>query len=151
MKKRIISGAAMTLLGLLIAFGPHFLFKACEVTAESVPRCHWSVQAEIGIGIIIATLGICLVVFANPHIRFGLTAGIFFTGVVALLIPHILIGGCAMMTMACRRVTFPALSVIGILVLILSVAGIIYPEDKIKIPIAQTENAAAKGNAESAQ
>jgi hypothetical protein len=120
MKNRIIAGGGVIILGLLIALGPQFLFKVCEPTAEGAfMRCHWSAQAEIGIGgPLIAGLGIALILFADPRIRLGLTIGIFLSGVLALLIPHTLIGGCSMHSMACRKVAFPAITVLSILLLI---------------------------------
>jgi hypothetical protein len=119
MKNRIISGGGVIVFGLLIALGPQFLFKVCGLTADGgFMRCHWSAQAEIGIGGLIAVLGIALVIFSAPQTRLGLTIGIFLSGVLALLIPHTLIGGCAMHSMACRKVTFPAITVISILLLI---------------------------------
>jgi hypothetical protein len=118
MKNRVILGGAVILFGLLIALGPQFLFKVCPVMEGMIMKCHWSAQAEIGIGALIAALGIALVVFANPKIRLGLTIGVFLSGILALLIPHALIGGCAMHSMACRKVTFPSITVISILLLI---------------------------------
>jgi hypothetical protein len=119
MKNRIFSGGGVVVLGLLIAMGPQFLFKVCGLTADGgFMRCHWSAQAEIGVGGLIAALGIALVFFANPQHRLGLTIGIFLSGVLALLIPHTLIGGCSMHSMACRKTTFPAITVISILLLI---------------------------------
>jgi hypothetical protein len=118
MKNRIASGAAAIVFGLLIALGPQFLFKVCPVRGDMVMKCHWSAQTEIGVGGLIALLGIALIVFASPQTRLGLTIGIFLSGVLALLIPHALIGGCAMHTMPCRKITFPAITVISILLLI---------------------------------
>jgi hypothetical protein len=86
---------------------------------------------------IIAILGVCLIVFNNPQTGFGLTIGKFFASIVALSVPHILIGGCGMMNMACRRVSFPALTVIGILVLMVSTANMVYLERKIKTIVKQ--------------
>jgi hypothetical protein len=128
MKNRIISGGGVIVLGLLIALGPQFLFKVCGPTAEGgFMRCHWSAQAEIGIGgPLIAGLGIALIIFADPRIRLGLTVGIFLSGVLALLIPHALIGGCAMHGMACRKVAFPAITVLGILLLIGTACNALY-------------------------
>ena len=82
--------------------------------------------AEIGIGMIIVLLGICYMFFVNPQIQFGLTIGIFFASIFALSIPNVLIGGCSMMTMSCRRTAFPALNVISTFVLIGSVANLVY-------------------------
>jgi hypothetical protein len=117
MKNRIISGGAAIVSGLLIALGPQFLFKVCPVMGDMFMKCHWTAQAEIGIGGLIAALGIALVVFANPRIRLGLTIGVVLSGILALLIPHALIGGCPMHGMACRKIAFPAITVISILLL----------------------------------
>ncbi|GHT51212.1 hypothetical protein FACS1894102_7110 [Spirochaetia bacterium] len=131
MKKRIISGGVI-LFGLLIVLGPHFLFKACDIDEENIPRCYWSVQSEIGIGMIITMLGICFIIFADSRTRFGLTIGIFFASIVALLIPNVLIGGCGMMSMACRRVAFPFLSIVSIMALLWSVVNMVFLEIKTK-------------------
>ncbi|MDR2314474.1 MAG: DUF4418 family protein [Spirochaetaceae bacterium] len=118
MKNRIISGGAVIIFGLLIALGPQFLFKVCPVAGDMFMKCHWSAQAEIGAGALIAALGMGLIIFADPKIRLGLTLGIFLSGVLALLIPHALIGGCAMHSMPCRKIAFPAITVTGILLLV---------------------------------
>jgi hypothetical protein len=118
MKNRVIAGASAAALGLLIALGPQFLFKVCPVTAGMIMKCHWSARAEIGVGALIAALGIALVVFADPKTQLGLSIGIFLSGALALLVPHGLIGGCPMHSMACRKVAFPSITVISILLLI---------------------------------
>jgi hypothetical protein len=126
MKNRFFSGGAALVFGLLIALGPQFLFKVCPVMGDMIMKCHWSAQAEIGVGALIAALGIGLAVFANPKTRLGLSIGIFLSGVLALLIPHGLIGGCAMHSMACRKIAFPAITVISILLLIGSALNTFY-------------------------
>jgi len=118
LKIRIIGGAAAIVLGLLIALGPQLLFKVCEPMGKNFMKCHWSAQAEIGIGAVIAALGVALTLFAAYKTRLGLTIGILLSGILALLIPHVLIGGCAMESMPCRKIAFPAITVISILVLI---------------------------------
>jgi hypothetical protein len=136
MKKAIISGAVVITLGLLIAFGPQFLFKVCVAHDDAFPRCHWSAQAEIGIGVLIAALGICFIVFGDSKTRLGLSIGIFLAGIIVLSIPHALIGGCGMMTMACRRVAFPAITLIGIVLLVYSAVIAVFIEMK-KPPVAE--------------
>ena len=120
MKKSIIFGTVFTVLGLLIALGPKFIFRACSgdcACCGDIPQCFWSIQAEYGMGLIIAALGICLIFFSGPKIQLGLVIGVFLTGIIAILIPHVIIGGCESMSMACHRVTFPALTVLCALVL----------------------------------
>ena len=121
MKKsiRIIFGAIVIALGLLIALGPQFLFKTCG-HGENFPQCYWSARAEIGVGLLIAVLGICFIVFKDPKIHLGLAIGIFLAGFVALFIPHSLIGGCDSADMLCQKIGFPALTVESIILLVTS-------------------------------
>ncbi|MDR2160366.1 MAG: DUF4418 family protein [Treponema sp.] len=132
MKNRIISGSGAIVFGLLVALGPQFLFEVCPVTGDAVMKCHWSARAEIGVGAVIAALGIALVFFVNPHTRLGLTIGIFLSGILALLIPHVLVGGCSMPSMACRKIAFPAITVISVLLLITMVLNVLYLARKKK-------------------
>jgi hypothetical protein len=126
MKNRIVSGGAAISLGLRIALGPQFLFKVCPVVNGRIMKCHWSAQAETGVGALIVALGIALIVFASPKTRLGLSIGIFLSAVLALLVPHALIGGCAMHFMPCRIITFPAITVISILLLIMAAFNALY-------------------------
>jgi hypothetical protein len=129
MKNRIASGTAVIIFGLLIALGPQFLFKPCgPITARdggglTWMKCHWSAQAEIGIGFLLAALGIGLLIFASKDTRLGLSIGVFLSATLALLIPHVLIGGCSMAVMPCQSLTFPAITVLGILLIIGSVGN----------------------------
>ena len=112
--KRII-GIIVAVVGLLLALGPRFIFKVCD---SHTMICHWTAQAEIGIGIIIALLGIALVIFSDIRIQLGLSIGIFLSGIYALLVPHVLIGGCATSSMPCNTTAFPSITVICILLLV---------------------------------
>jgi hypothetical protein len=150
MNKTVIISAVVMALGLLIALGPQFLFKVCDpnmsssanadaddccaepaqndccgTAASSLPICHWSARAEIGIGLLIVALGACMIVFTDPKTHLGLLIGTFLASIVALGIPHSLIGGCATMTMRCRRVAFPALTIESIVLLVFSAIMII--------------------------
>jgi len=177
MKKNMIYGSVVTILGLFIALGPQFLFKVCSpammstgavssnVSTESCggagdsccsgdvvsscgsseggcgcsskaaisyPACHWSAQALIGLGFLITALGLCLLIFNDLMTQLGLFIGVFMSSIITLSIPHALIGGCKMMTMACRKAAFPAITVIGIVLLILSAVYVVYTRNKTK-------------------
>jgi hypothetical protein len=130
-RRQLTYGLVIIILGLLVILGPQFLFKVCNATEENFPRCYWSARAEIGIGIIITALGICTLLFLDEaRIGLGLSIGIFFTGIVALLIPYTLIGGCTMMSMRCQRIAFPFLRIICIVLLLGTIANIICLELK---------------------
>ncbi|GHT56784.1 hypothetical protein FACS1894109_06880 [Spirochaetia bacterium] len=133
MKNRIISGASLSALGLLIAFGPQFIFKPCGIMGDSYSHCHWSIQGDMAAGMMIAALGACLFVFSEAKTRFGLSIGIFLSGIIALIIPNGLIGGCSSMAMACHKAAFPALSVYSLLVIIGALANMAYLELKPRL------------------
>jgi hypothetical protein len=120
MKKAIIFGSIVILLGLLIALGPQFLFKVCGHGEESFPHCHWSAQGEIGIGLLIAALGACMIVFTDPKTHLGLIIGVLMASLIALAIPNFLIGGCGSLAMKCRKVAFPALTAESVVLLVFS-------------------------------
>jgi hypothetical protein len=130
MKKNMIFGSVVMVLGLLVALGPQFLFKVCAHGETGYPHCHWSAQAEIGIGLLIAALGICMIIFTDPKTHLGLLIGIFLAGIIALFIPHALIGGCGMMTMQCHRVAFPAITAESVVLLVFSAVIAVYTEMK---------------------
>jgi hypothetical protein len=130
LKKVIIFGALIIIFGLLIAMGPQFLFKICKHGEEGFPHCHWSAQAEIGIGFLIIALGACMIVFTDTKTHLGLAIGTFFASIIALSVPNFLIGGCGMMTMQCRKIAFPALTAESIVLLVFSAVMAVYIEMK---------------------
>jgi hypothetical protein len=144
-RMNIIIGAVVGVLGLLVALGPQFLFKVCAPHEEGgFSHCHWSAQAEIGMGFLIVALGVCMIVLAHPKTQLGLAISVFLAGLVSLFIPHTLIGGCSMATMACQRVAFPALTIECIVLLIVSAVYMVLIE--LKKPSASRE-ADASGEA----
>ena len=121
MKKNKINGV-VAILGLLVALGPKFLFRVCESgCCADVSQCYWSAQALLGMGMLITALGICFFIFTDPNTQIGLLIGVFLSGIVAISIPHSLIGGCPEPTMACRRVAFPVVTVICIILLVFTI------------------------------
>ena len=119
MKNRLITGIGAIISGLLISIGPKTIFKLCEAEPDgSWPKCHWTGQAELGVGLLIVALGVLLLIFSSKRTRLGLSIAVALGGILVLLFPTVLIGGCAMKNMACQRVTFPALIVMGIITVI---------------------------------
>lgn len=114
MKNRLISGIGAILAGLLVAVGPQTIFRLCGPKPDGTwMKCHWTGQAELGVGLFIAALGVLLLVFSNEKVRLGLSLAAVLAGVLVLLLPTALIGGCSMSTMNCQRLTFPALEILG--------------------------------------
>jgi peptidoglycan/LPS O-acetylase OafA/YrhL len=120
MKKATICAVVVILLGLLIAFGPQFLFKVCGHGEDGYPHCHWSAQAEIGMGLLIVALVACMIVFTDSQTHLGLIIGVFMASLTALAVPNFLIGGCGMLSMQCRKIAFPALTAESVVLLVFS-------------------------------
>ena len=128
MKKTYVSAVSLVVTGFLIAFGPKFLFRVCTPGCSccgDIPQCYWTAQAEVGMGLLISALGFCFFVFSDPKIHLGLFIGVFLSGIVSLLIPVSLIGGCYEITMSCRRIAIPALIVENSILLAFSLFMII--------------------------
>jgi hypothetical protein len=96
--------------------------------AGSFSICYWSARAEIGIGMLIAALGLCLLIFNDPKTQLGLLIGVFMSGIVAIGIPYALIGGCNIMSMACRSVTFPAITIVSVILLVYTAILVVFSE-----------------------
>ncbi len=92
----------------------------------SVMTCHWTAQAEIGVGGLIALLGALLIIFRTAQIRLGISLGIASGGILALLVPTVLIGVCGNVHMVCHSLALPALSILSGIVIAGSSANALY-------------------------
>lgn len=132
MKNRLLSGIVIAVLGLLSSLVPVCIFPPCTKLIETASggttpmKCFWSGRAEIGIGLLILCGGVLLIVFKSPLTRLGISLMTALTGVLGLLVPTLLIGGCGMATMPCRLTTFPALYVLAVLTVAACAANAVY-------------------------
>lgn len=131
MKNRIGTGIYFCLAAFLIGAGPKVIFKVCE-QGNSYMKCWWSSQAEIGIAIILAVIGLGILFFQEKMIRLGLSFAAIGAEVVGILIPTVLIGGCMSKSMACQSITFPCLYVISSLTILVAVGNSVYLYKQIK-------------------
>lgn len=115
---RVISGLFYTILGAVIAVGPHTFFAVCEGMDGKYMKCHWTAQAETGAGSAIAILGLFLLLFSSKEIRKGIQISLLPLLVVSLLLPNVLIGVCGGEHMVCHSLTLPVLNILGILGLV---------------------------------
>ncbi len=91
-----------------------------------IMKCHYTAQAELPIGIVIAALGALLIVFKSVRARVGLSIALAVGGVFALLIPTVLAGVCGSEQMPCRALTLPALIILSIAVIVIAALSIVY-------------------------
>lgn len=100
--------------------------QSSMVTKSMVMKCHWTVKAELGAGLLIALLGVFLLIFRSGQIRLGLSLALILNGILALLIPTVLIGVCGSLHMTCRSLALPALTILSGIVITASAANVIY-------------------------
>ena len=118
MKNKYVVGALLLILGLLIAIGPQKIFPVCEFNPEKAMKCHWMGKSEIGVGAVIAVIGLLQMVMDHAKIRQGLSMSAALLGLVTLLLPTKLIGVCMNVHMRCVTLTRPALLILGIAVML---------------------------------
>ena len=125
MKNRIITAIILGISGLLFITGPRFIFKVCS-SEEMVMNCHWTVQAEKGIGILLIVSGVLYLYAAAFNTRLFLLLQSAAIYIIGIIIPAVLIGGCKNKDMACQSLTFPALYLTAALSLIYVTGSILY-------------------------
>ena len=124
MKNRILFAAAFILLGLLVILAPTVLFPVCE--SEMKMACFFTKKTEIGVGLVIAALGVIYVFLKNKDIRLGISIAQFLNAGLVLAFPAKLTGLCKMSDMACRVKTYPALIVLSVLLALTAAANIVF-------------------------
>lgn len=125
MKNRFITAVIFITVGLLYIFGPHTLFKVCQ-SDDMIMTCHWSVQAELGVGILFLLTGLLYLFARNVTGRLLLSLQSIGIYIVGILIPAVLIGGCENKDMACQSLTFPSIYFISVLGLFYLAGNIYY-------------------------
>ncbi len=97
-----------------------------SMAASNVMKCHWTAQAELGVGLLIALLGIFLLCSRSGQVRLGLSLALILNGLLVLLLPVILIGVCGNLHMSCRSLTLPALIILSSTVVFAAAANVYY-------------------------
>ena len=100
------------------------LFPVCE--SEMKMACFFTKKAEIGVGLVIAALGVIYFFLKNKDIRLGISIAQFLNAGLVLAFPAKLTGLCKMSDMACRVKTYPALIVLSVLLALTAAANIVF-------------------------
>lgn len=125
MKNRSIYSLLTVVLGLLVVLVPTVLFPVCD-SSEMRMACYYSGQTAIGQGCLIVLLGVISFFFSNKGVRAGISIAQLLNSILVLIYPAKLIGLCKMETMDCRMKTFPAIIVVGTLLIVISLANSVY-------------------------
>jgi len=126
-----VVASIIIILALLIAIVPQF--TDCEsqgkmLTLESGKqvsmKCHWTARAEIAVGLPLLVVGLLMLAGKRKEsIRnLGIVGAVL--GLMAVLLPGVLIGVCSNDDMICNSLMDPALILMGVLVIVASGAAI---------------------------
>jgi len=126
-----VVASIIIILALLIAIVPQF--TDCEsqgkmLTLESGKqvsmKCHWTARAEIAVGVPLLIVGLLMLAGKRKEsIRnLGIVGAVL--GLMAVLLPGVLIGVCSNDDMICNSLMDPALILMGVLVIVASGAAI---------------------------
>jgi len=108
---------------------PASVSAMASATATAQPmRCYWSARAEIGVAVPLALAGALLALSRRRETRRVLALLGATLGVVAMLVPTVLIGVCPTATAVCRTTMRPMLLAAGGLVVALCVAALVLNE-----------------------
>lgn len=124
MKNKRINAAVYLAAGILLMVGPYTLFRVCD-TGDKIMKCFWATRAVNAVGGLIAFGGVLSLALKGREALAAVNLFAAAAGVTAILIPYVLIGGCAKETMACNALTFPAVCLICAAVILFSVVSLI--------------------------
>ncbi|MDT3766504.1 DUF4418 family protein [Gleimia hominis] len=116
MRNKIIASAPAIIFGLLIAIAPQTFATPCPVAGMPM-ACHWTAQASLGIGVVIALMG-TFALMAPPAMRAGISIGVVLTSALELAVVTVLIGVCDDPMMHCHSVMKPTLIVVSVLAMV---------------------------------
>ncbi len=118
MNKKLFAAIPQIVFGVLIAVGPQTFAHVCEV-GDTPMACHYTAQAELGIGVVIALLAV-VGLFFDGKTRAGISISNMVLGALTIAVPTMLIGVCKGAMMHCHMVTMPVLIVLGALLIVVS-------------------------------
>ena len=121
-------GAALVLLGIVVALTAWIIFPVCEMhglyvvlqNGMKMPMtCGWTARAETGIGALIVIAGGLLIARNTTETRQAVGVFSVALGALVILIPTVLVGMCKVADHACRLTTLPALEILGVVVILI--------------------------------
>ena len=126
MKNKIsIPALAVCILAILTAAGSRTVLGPCIHEDGSLGTCHWAGQAVFGTALLLAVQSLFALFLKKSDARKGMFLAMFWTAMLGISFPGMLIGLCGMATMRCRAVMRPAMTILFALMGALSLAGCI--------------------------
>ena len=123
MKNKLFASIPAIIFGLLIAVAPLTFAKPCSTGGMQKMHmmmqpmaCYYTGRAAVGIGLVIAVLGI-IALFVKENVRIGLNIAVVVNALLMLAVTTFLIGVCKSPMMHCASVMRPTLIVLSVLAL----------------------------------
>lgn len=123
MKNKLFASIPSIILGILIAIAPLTFAKVCQTEGGMHMACYYTGRAALGIGIVIAVLGI-VAFFVKENVRIGLSIAVIVNSLLMIAVPTFLIGVCKSPMMHCASVTRPTLIVLSVLALVFAAISV---------------------------
>ncbi|RIY19727.1 hypothetical protein CJI54_01025 [Bifidobacteriaceae bacterium NR026] len=130
MKNKLFASLHAIVFGILIAIAPLTFAKPCSTGGmhkmgkmAKMPMmmqpmaCYYTSRVAIGIGVVIAILGI-IALFVKEHVRAGLNIAVIVNSLFMIATTTFLIGVCKSPMMHCASVMRPTLIVLSVLALV---------------------------------
>jgi hypothetical protein len=115
-------GIVLFLMGLMVVLVPRYIFPACEYQGYSKMTCSYSAISEMFMGAIVMVSSAGIFFSKNSGTLRWLALVLIALGTSVLLIPES-IGYCHSSSMPCNYGTIPVLRLLGVLIVLLSLAG----------------------------
>lgn len=138
MKNKLFASIPAIIFGVLIAIAPLTFAKPCATggmgkggSMHKMPMmmqpmaCYYTGRAAIGIGVVIAVLGI-IALFVKEQIRAGLSIAVIVNALLMLSVTTFLIGVCKSPMMHCASVMRPTLIVFSVLALVFAAVSVYF-------------------------
>ncbi|EIK82430.1 DUF4418 family protein [Gardnerella sp. KA00603] len=123
MKNKLFASIPSIILGILIAIAPLTFAKVCQSEGGMHMACYYTGRAALGIGLVIAVLGI-VALFVKENVRIGLSIAVIVNSLLMIAVPTFLIGVCKSPMMHCASVTRPTLIVLSVLSLVFAAISV---------------------------
>lgn len=123
MKNKLFASIPSIILGILIAIAPLTFAKVCQTEGGMHMACYYTGRAALGIGLVIAVLGI-VALFVKENVRIGLSIAVIVNSLLMIVVPTFLIGVCKSPMMHCASVTRPTLIVLSVLALVFAAISV---------------------------
>ena len=125
MRKKYILGLLFIIIGLAVAIGPRTIFYVCEPSEDMIMRCYYTAQTELALGVEIAIFGVIMAIQKSRTAQAATSISLALSGIFTFLVPNVLIGVCDGVHMHCHAVAKPALSLLGVAVIIVSIISFV--------------------------